>query len=119
MNRVNLKKLAMLTVSDKETGEKVEQYVLKKLTRPELRTYLFYLRQEIANRKVYIRTASAPDNDVKQSLKNLFAGKDVDINFETVESLGAGLQIEYKDSLLELSLRKLINQSYSQIKESL
>ncbi len=119
MNKAGLRKLAELTVSDKETSERLEQYVLKRLTRSDLKTFLFYLKQELANRKVYIRTAGTPDDAAVKALRALFAGKDVDINFETVAALGAGLQIEYKDTLLELSLRKLIDQKFSQIKESI
>ena len=119
MNNSDLKKLAKLTVSDGETTAEVEKYVLEKLTRTELKAYLFYLKQEIKNRKVFVRTAGKPDKETIDKLKKLFEGRSVDMNFEQLQSLGAGIQIEYKDNLVELSLRNLISRSLENIRESL
>ena len=118
MNNSELRKLAKLTVSDGETGAKLEEFVLKKLKRADLRAYLFYLKQEIKNRKVFVRTPGKPDKETLEKIKKLFEGRIVDMNFEQMQSLGAGIQIEYKDNLVELSLRKLISQSLENIRES-
>lgn len=119
MNNSDLKKLARLTVSDGQTADELEKYVLEKLTRADLRTYLFYLKQEIKNRKVFVRTPGKPDKGTIEIINKLFEGKAVEMNYEQMQPLGAGIQIEYKDNLVELSLRKLISRSLENIRESL
>ena len=119
MNNSDIKKLAKLTLSDGETSAVLEKYVLEKLTRAELKTYLFFLKQEIKNRKVFVRTPGKPDKDILDKISKMFEGKMVDMHFEQMPSLGAGIQIELQDNLVELSLRNLISRSLENIRESL
>ena len=118
MNNSDLKQLAKLTVSGGQTSADLEKYVLEKLTRAELKAYLFYLKLEIKNRKVFVRTPGKPDKEAVDKIKKLFAGEDIEVNFEQKQSLGAGIQIEYKDNLVELSLRNLISRSLENLREN-
>lgn len=119
MNKANLKKLAQLAVADKKIGPEVEGYVVQKLTRADLKSFLFYLRQETEALKVYVRTAEPIDKTSRYTLETSFKEKNLDFNYETLPSLGGGIQIEHKDSLIELSLRSLIKQCITKIRESL
>ncbi len=118
MNKAKLRELASLTVSQKEIPRDTADLILSKLTRAELKEYLFQLRKRIAERSVRIRTAGVPDSQAERDLRELFKEKDVDISFETSKSLGAGLQIVYRDDVLELSARELVSRAMERIREN-
>ncbi len=118
MNKAKLRELASITASQKEISRETADLILSKLTRAELKEYLFLLKKSMAERSVRIRTASPPDSEAEHDLRELFRERDVDIRFETSKSLGAGLQILYRDDVLELSARELVSRAIERIREN-
>jgi F0F1-type ATP synthase delta subunit len=119
MNKANLRMLAQAAISDEAISEKVMEYTLKKMSRQDMRNFLFYLKREVLNRKVFVRTANTPDKETVKRIEEMFKDKNVEMNFSVKDSIGAGIEIEYRDHLVELSLKGLIERTFDQIKGSL
>jgi|GEM_PF-3511692 len=118
MNDSDLKELARLSVSEGSVSPDVQRYVLEKLSHSELKSYLLHLKREIKNSKVFIRTAGKPDKETLEGINKIFEGKKVELNFSQMPKLGGGIQIEYKDNLVELSLKALVEKSLKNLRES-
>jgi len=112
MNDRVLKQLAGMSISDGQVNESVSAYVLTKLAKSDMKRYLMYLRNVIRDGRVLVSTPVVPDAGDKERLAALFAGKD--IRFAADPALGAGLQIEYGDNVLNMNIRTMIEQTIGQ-----
>jgi hypothetical protein len=118
MDRASLKKLAQLTADEKEVSPKLASFVLDRLSRADLKTYLFYLKSELAKGRVHVRVPGGRlDAAFRAKMQQLFPGKDLSI--EADPSIGGGMQVEYDDTIIDVSLKSLIERTFSRIKESI
>jgi F0F1-type ATP synthase delta subunit len=117
MNDKNLKQLAALSISDGRIDEKVSVYVLSRLSKSEMKRYLLYLRNVIRDRRVRVRTPGTLDAETRTQIAAGFAGRD--IGFEQDPSLGAGLQVEYGDTIVNANIRTMIETTINRLKENL
>ena len=119
MNKGILKKLAELTVSEEEIGNKMQSFIFERLSKTDIKTYLSYLRNELNDKKVFVRSPEKMKEPFKKQIDNLYKDKKIDINYEQSKSLGAGLQIEHADNVWELNVEKIMTNTYKRIKENL
>lgn len=117
MDKLVLKKLASLTFEKGKVNEHVQKYVLERLSRNDLKRYVFYLREEMRRTRVQVRLPGAPDAELKKAVEGIFAGKEIE--YQTEPSIGAGFQIEYEDNILNLNMRTIIEKTIHGLKESL
>jgi F0F1-type ATP synthase delta subunit len=110
----DIKKLAHHTIVDGTVNSKVAEYVLKNLLRADVKSYLFYLKQEISKRTVYVTSAQTLEEVDQKQIATLFA--DRDIKFETNEKLGGGLVIRTNDTIMDASLKGTIEATIEKLR---
>ncbi|MHB9154257.1 MAG: hypothetical protein ACYC5N_01030 [Endomicrobiales bacterium] len=117
MNKTDLKKLAFLTVGSGEVSPSVREHILTRLSREDVKKYLFYLKAELADRQVRVTAHGAPAEPVRNAFQRLFPGRE--LVFATDEGLGAGFSIEHRDDIINLHLKNLIERTIDRVKENL
>jgi hypothetical protein len=117
MKKNDLKKLASITIENGIVNEKVQKFVLEKLSRNDLKQYLFFLRNELASRKVTVKSPTEPGTAAKSVISGIFEGKS--IQYETSGEIGAGIQIEFSDNILHYHIKNLIERTVNSVKETL
>jgi hypothetical protein len=98
-------------------GEAAQRYAIEKLPRRFLKKYQLYLKNEIKNRRVIVRSAGAADDDTKKTFAGVFAGKE--IIYSSDPNLGAGLEVEHGDNIAKINVQNIIERAISGLKESL
>ncbi|MBN1822779.1 MAG: hypothetical protein JW803_00510 [Endomicrobiales bacterium] len=117
MNKASLKILAGLTARSREVGREVRSHVLKKLSRQDLKKFLYFLREELRYNKVTVKLAQAPKKDIEAMFLSHFPSKDVD--FAKEASIGAGYEITDGDDVIRMSVRSIIERTIGRIKQDL
>jgi hypothetical protein len=112
-----LKQLAELTLQEGKVNPKIAGFALKKLPSRELKSYLFYLRQALRNSRVNVAHAGEMNDASRKELSKRFAGREM--IFTRSDALGGGIEIEYEDNIMKLSIRNLLEQTVERLKESL
>lgn len=103
MKKSLLRLLAKETAQQKELSNQASQYLAQKLTRGDLRTYLFFLKKYIHENEVNVKTSIPASNQTMSQLKKLFPNKNV--TFGTDSSLGGGIYIEDGDNLIYMNIK--------------
>lgn len=114
MNKKDLKNLAKHTVMDGKIHPKIAKFVMQNLNKTDLREYLFYLKQEIKNQIVFVRTPQDLLAAEKKQIEKLYVSKR--ILFENDKSLGAGITILNNDNIIDASLKGYIDQAIQELK---
>jgi len=108
IKRKFIKKLAENSIKDGIVEKKIANFVLSKLSKKELKIYLFYLKKFLSEKKVTVLTAHELSDLQMKQIKNLFPGKQ--ILFLVERGLGAGIKIKKADIILDFSAKGLIEQ---------
>jgi len=107
MNDRILKQLAELSLTaDGAIDENAREYVLTRLSRADIRRYVVFLKSVLKERRVWVRSASPADKAVKERMASLFPGKE--LRFVADPALGAGMQVEYGDNVINISVKNMI-----------
>lgn len=117
MNKFIIKKLSSMTIEAGNINEDIKNFVFSKFSRADLKKYLLYLKEEIKTKQVNVKYAGDIDISTRQSLSELFTGKE--IIYEPADSFGAGLQIAYDDNIVSLNLKNMIERTIKKLKEEL
>jgi F0F1-type ATP synthase delta subunit len=88
-----------------------------RLSRSEMKDFLFHLRHALKERVVTVRSAAAVSPDTRAAIEQLFPDKET--RFEVLPALGGGLQAECDDTIVDISVRRMIARTFTRIKESL
>ena len=115
MNNTQLKQLAEMTVQDGQVNRTVAEFVMTKLNRTQLKTYVMYLKNELIKDKVNVKTSEMIDQETEKQFQSLFAEKE--LQFETDEALGAGIYVKAGDTIIDLTMKNYINQTVNQLKD--
>lgn len=112
-----LKRLADLTIEEGKANQKIAGFALRKLPARELKSYLFYLKQALRNSRAAVTHAGELNEAAKKLLAKRFPGKE--LTFAREDALGAGLEIEFEDNIMKLSIRNMLERTVERMKESL
>ena len=119
MNKTQIKRLAQLAVTKPEIDERIKDFVLMRLKREELKIFLHFLQQALSERKVRVWSVEGLDASTKKRIKALFPVDKTDFEYETDPSIGAGIVIENKDIVVDMSIRRMINKTMEHLREDL
>ena len=112
-----LRELAAMAFLGTAEGEAAQRYALEKLPRRFLKQYQLYLKNEIKNRRVMVRSAGLADDNTKKTFAGVFAGKE--IIYSTDPKLGAGIEVEHADNIAKINIQNIIERAINGIKENL
>lgn len=115
MNKKDLKNIAKHTIVDGKIHPKIAQFTMQNLNKTDLREYLFYLKQEIKNQIVFVRSSQDLLSAEKKQIEKLYGNKK--ILFENDKSLGAGITILNNDNIIDASLKGFIDQAIQKLKD--
>jgi hypothetical protein len=117
MNKLLVKELAVKTAADGDVPSGVQEFVLSRMTRRELKQFLFHLKNEVRRQRVVVRAPSHPGDAVLKQLAALFPARTM--HFEADASVGAGLQVEYGDNLVNYNIKSIIVQALKACRDTL
>jgi len=114
MQSKDIKKLAHHTITGGAVNKAIAEFVLKNLSRADVKNYLFYLKKEIALRTVYVSSAQTLEVDDQKKLAEMFPGQDT--RFETDNTLAAGIVIRTNDTIMDASLKGTIEATIEKLR---
>ena len=117
LNTRTIKRLVELTISEGKVNAEVRKFVMTRFSKTDLRQYLVYLKKELRSKKVMVRSPGVPAALLKSRLDEAFKGRE--ISYETDNSLGGGLQIESGDDLIDINLKKMVEKTLFNIRETI
>jgi hypothetical protein len=112
-----LRELASMAFLAGTEGEDAQRYAQELLPKRYLKKYMLYLKNEISNRRVSVRTAGISDESTKKSIGEMFRGGN--IHYETDPGLGAGIVLEHGDNIVRINVKNIIERAINGIKENL
>lgn len=114
LNKQKIRKLASITAESSRVSRDIEEYVLTKMSKQELKDFLKYLKMELDKKRVYVISSEAVSKENLSLIKRKFEGKRI---VETLDkSLGGGLKIRDNDLVIDFSFKKFINDTIERIK---
>lgn len=113
-NEKKLKKLAVIAAENKTIPSEIEQFVLTKLNKKELKTFLHFYRLALSKKRLYVTTPFPISNDELENLKNLYKNKEIINSID--ESLGAGIKLKNDDLVIDFTFKKYINDTIDILK---
>lgn len=117
MNNDDIKRLAKITTKNGVVNEKVKDFVLNRMPKKDLIIYLNYLNNETRANQIYVTIADTPDKSLVDLFADIFKDKKVSIIVEN--KLGAGIKVEYNDTIINANVKSMIEQSITSIKNTL
>lgn len=117
MNNKQLRKLALMTLKNGKIDSDVAKYALSRLSKSELKQYLFYFKNIVAKNTIEIISDTPLLSTTKKQLEKVFHGKT--LTFEEDKKLGGGLFVRIDDTILDLSVKNYIEESVIQLKNNL
>lgn len=115
MKKSDIKKLAQVSFDKGIVNKNVVDYVMDKLSKADLKLFLFFLTQEIDKNTVSVVSSHELTTQDKKRLENIFE-KEV-FNYKTDISLGAGIVIKSEDTIIDASIKGAVNQTINQLKQ--
>jgi F0F1-type ATP synthase delta subunit len=110
------KKLARLTLTTSgEVDGRIASFALNRLSRSELKNYLFHLREEIARRRVEVSVAGPADETLWKELEKEFSDKETIVSSD--ETLGAGVRVRDGDDVIDASVKGLVEETIDRLKK--
>lgn len=116
MNKDLLRKLAELTMANGVVDEKVQNFVLTKLSKKDTKIYLFHFKNVFKKSQVYVTMTDEPEKNTVEYFAKLFKGKG--INFLIDRSLGAGISLKFDDNIINISVKSFIEQAIRKAKNN-
>ncbi len=117
MKKNLIKKLAEFSFRNGSVDKKITNFALLKLSKSDLKTYLFYYKKELGKNAVLVKTSDRVDKITEQKLKEIFKNKQ--INYIIDESLGAGMYIKSDNDVIDASIKGLIEQAIMSVKKEI
>ena len=114
MKKNSLKHLAIMLSREKTVSKATYDFILKSLSRKNLKTFLYFYRDSLQKKRAYVTTASGLSIKSLNNLKILFKGKEIITN--TDDSIGAGIRIQQGDSIIDYTFKRYINDTIEQLK---
>ena len=112
-----LKELARDIVVQRDIDAAAARTIIDKLTRPDLKQLLLYVRLEIRRRRVMVTAADNIETSLRGQIERMFPG--TEISFARDPSLGGGIRVEHGDDIIDVSVKGLLQRTYQTIKERL
>lgn len=116
MVNIDLKQLAKVVAAKNIVDAKIQEFVLKNLTRAELKVFIIHLRTLVQKNTVTVFSKDMPEN-IKKSIKTLFKGKTV--QFKKDDKVKVGVKIIDGDTLTNFSFNNYVTNTVEQLKETL
>ena|SRR3990172_4700585 len=117
MNRDVVKKLAQITIKNGKVSGKISDFIMKKLSKSDLKTYLFYFKNYARKNHVYITIASDQDKFAVNNISKFFKNKN--ISYRINPAIVAGFNIEFEDNEINLDIKNLVDQTVVATKNNL
>lgn len=114
IQKQKIKKLAQLAAANKSIPKDIEEFVLTKLSKQELKDFLSFYRYELDNKRLYVAASKELSASEKTMLAGLFHNKELIVDID--KSLGAGLIIKNNDIVFDFSFRGLIDETITKLK---
>lgn len=108
------RKLAEFSIQNGKIQIEVIEYALNKLSKKELKRFLFYLRQNIKKISVYIKSADLLSNENKDKLQAIYEGKVLE--FEVNKKLLGGLYVQNNDDIYDGTINGIIKRTIQKLK---
>jgi len=112
-----LREIANLSFSSAADGEAARKYALESLGKKDLKKFMLYLKKELRQRNVAVRTAGSTDEHTKNIIAGVFEGNK--LSYEIKPELGAGLEIEHGDNIAKVNIQNILERAISGIIENL
>ncbi len=114
INKQKIKKLAQIAAEKPQIPRDVEEFVLTKMSKQELKDFLKYFRLELDKKRVYVVSSDAISKDNLNSLKKQYADKELIESLD--QTIGGGIKIKDNDLVIDFSFKTFINDTIEKIK---
>lgn len=114
MKDKTIKLLAQSCVNNPKLTEKTTAFILKGLTKRELKVFLNCYKIALNKKRIYITASSQLDKTALSLLKNTY--KNYELEFTYDKDLGAGIKIQQNDMIIDYTFKKYISDTISQLK---
>lgn len=94
---------------EKTVDKKTAEAVLERLNKQDLKRLLFYLKKELAQRKVYVSSVDTLDTETLKTLQGIFQEKEVVSVIDP--DLFAGVRIQDNDMIFDFSIKDKIKRT--------
>jgi F0F1-type ATP synthase, delta subunit (mitochondrial oligomycin sensitivity protein) len=118
MKRTQIKELAETIAYYNKLSDKDADWLLKNLTRQELKLFIRLLTQSLKDRKVSAVFAGEITAADKKRISSLFPDKEIDF-LRDDKNIGAGIRLEYGDFIMDYSVSGIVARIINGLKESL
>lgn len=109
-----LKKLAHIASENDKIPEDITEFVLKRLSKKELKDFLYFYKAELEKKRVYVYAAVKLSVKELTDLKSLYKNKEI---LPIIDgSLGGGLRIKEDDMVVDFTLKNYINETIEKLK---
>lgn len=116
MNKEDLKKLAKLTLRLKTIDPKLSYFVLRKLSRKNLIFFLRYLKNLLDQDTIRILSPIKLNPGLRKIIEKKYEGKNVVF---VEDRIGDGIKVIINDTIIDLTVRGLINQTMYKLKSEI
>lgn len=113
MNNKDIKQLAKSMAKNAITKD-VSSYILKRLTKEELKTFLYSFKNEVNKHQVIISTSGTPSATLKKNLEKKYAPRK--IHYVINENLGGGIKIQENDIVTDYTFQNIVHQTINALK---
>ena len=110
MNK-KVRKLVELSFANGKINDTVAKYVLKNLSKKELKEYIKILKHKIEANRVMVSSASSLSASEKTEMGKLFS--DYSVEFKEDTQIGGGMKVAIGDTIIDLSVKNYINKGSS------
>lgn len=107
-----LKKLALSIVVN-GVDNKTANFILLRLNKTQLKTFLSYYKKAIAKESVTITTSEDLTLELQKKIQNIYSDKKLIQNVNP--NLGAGIKIQLNDIIIDFTVKKYINDTIDQL----
>lgn len=117
MNNDDIKKLAKAVYYQKNIDPKLSKFIFENLNRVQLANFVRYLKILVNKEKVVIKSGTTISTTIKDNLKKRFADRNVE--FIENDKNTVGISVKENDTIIDLSVSGMINQTVEQLKTNL
>jgi hypothetical protein len=117
IRRTLMKSLVSASFGPGGIDAKVADYVLTRVTRSQLKRFLFFLRREIERRTVYVRATQPIVEPTLRRLKSMYPGKEIVCGVDV--ALGGGIRIEFDSDVFDATIGGFLERAASAAKATL
>jgi len=118
MKRAQIRELAAAVAENGGMSEDNLQWIFKRFSRQEMKSFAYLLSREIKDKSVTVFFAGEIGADEKKRIESMFPGKNIEFRRDD-SSVTAGLRFEYGDFVLDYSVSGIVTRILNGIKEAL